>query len=337
MKAELLLKKISHNWFGICICLGAAVILYLFVHITRIEKRTFSVPLVPIGDGRLTQASGIPRNVTVTVRAEAENILNITGSDITANLDFSYYSKEGAYEIPVTLSLSPEVLLTDPVELTVFPETYSVVLEEKIRRSVPVSVPTSGNPLHGYELKEVRLYPDEAVISGPRSMVESVGQLSTDEIILTERKDDFKESKGFVNTNKYIEVVSPSEVSVSVSFQTSLVSKTFSNCHVFLAHLPSNLEVENAPEISFTVSGAELILEKFYPSEYTVQADCSHISLPGDYEIPVVIAVQDAFKIEKQSSNSVKIRVREKEAASSPSETENVHSDLSGGTSGDSQ
>ena len=316
MKAELLLKKISNNWFGKCLSLGAAIILFLVAQITRLEKRTFSVPLTTVEDGILVHASGLPSHVNVTVRAESENILNIASSDIKAFLDLSYYTKEGTYSVPITLSLSADVVLTDPVELTVSPENYSVILEERVRRSVPVVVPTSGNPTHGYELKEIKVYPDEAIISGPRSMVENISQLSTDELILTEKKDDFEESKTVRNVSRYIEIVNPKQASVKVSFQTSLVQKSFFNCPVFFGHLAPNLEVAAEPEISFTVSGAELILEKFYPSEYTVQVDCSHIMVPGEYELPVVIAVQDAFKIESQSASSVKVKIREKEVES---------------------
>ena len=38
--------------------------------------------------------------------------------------------------------------------------------------------------------------------------------------------------------------------------------------------------------------------------------------VPGEYELPVVIAVQDAFKIESQSASSVKVKIREKEVES---------------------
>ena len=81
--------------------------------------------------------------------------------------------------------------------------------------------------------------------------------------------------------------------------------------------------MENVPEISFTVSGAQLVLEKFYPSEYTVQCDCGSISIPGEYELPVVINIQDAFKIESQSAEKVKIVVKEKPAPVTDSAAEN--------------
>ncbi|MCR5612271.1 YbbR-like domain-containing protein [Treponema sp.] len=310
MKAELILKKITYNWLPKCFCIGAAIILYLLGHTARLEHRTFSVPLATIEDGSLMSASSLPSYVNVTVRSESNSISSIASSDIQAVLDLSYYTKEGTYNVPVSLSLSSQVILSDPVELVVTPEVYSVKLEEKARKSVPIVVPLMGDPMHGYEVKEIKIYPQQAIISGPRSMVESCSQISTEELDLSESKDDFEEYKAVRNVNRHIEIVSPQQVKANVIFQTSLVTKTFNNCPVFFGHLAPELEIEEKPEISFTVSGAELVLEKFYPSEYTVQADCSLISQPGEYELPVVIAVQDAFKLESQSLEKVKVVVK---------------------------
>ena len=51
-----------------------------------------------------------------------------------------------------------------------------------------------------------------------------------------------------------------------------------------------------------------------------MQADCSMITGPGEYELPVVIAVQDAFKIENSDLTTVKVKIREKTVAVTPVE-----------------
>ncbi|MBP5402467.1 MAG: hypothetical protein J6Y36_04835 [Treponema sp.] len=323
MKPESTLSKITKDWFAKCICIGAAILLYLFGQNARLEKRTLSVPLTTVEDGQLTSVTSLPSYVNVTLRSKSQNVANINSDAIEAVLDLSYYVEEGVYKVPVNLSLSSEIILSDPVELIVSPEQYTVKLEKKTRKSIPIEAPFAGDPLHGYEVTGVRINPPYAIINGPSSMVESIEKISTEEVALTERKDNFTQAVPLRRLSKFIEIISPYQASVEVSLEASLVTKSFSNCRVFLGNLNDRFEVENVPEISFTVSGAQLVLEKFYPSEYTVQCDCGSISIPGEYELPVVINIQDAFKIESQSAEKVKIVVKEKPAPVTDSAAEN--------------
>lgn len=312
MKAKSLFSSLLNNWFAKSVCLIVAVVLYLFCRAARIEKRTFSVPLKKVENGSLVCASVIPSHINVIVRSENNEVNNITAQSIEASLDVSYYTREGEYDVPVTLSLNSDVYSTEPVELTVEKDSFKVKLEERTRKTVPINIPYSGDPLHGYELKELKVNPSTAVISGPRGMVEAVNQVYTEDIILTDLKESFNVEKRLRNVNRLVEIVSPGLVTINVTFQASLVNKDFNDCKVFFAQLAPELIVEEVPSVSFSVSGAELVLEKFYPSDYTVQVDCSGITVPGEYELPVVIAVQDAIKIESISQEKVKIKIVEK-------------------------
>lgn len=323
MKAESTLNKITKDWGVKCLCIVAGIILYIVGQHARLEKRTYSIPLTTVEDGLLTSVNSLPSHVNVTIKSKSSSIANINPTEIEAILDLSYYIQEGTYNVPVNLSLSSEVILSDPAELTVTPEKYTVKLEKKTRRSVPITVPISGDPIHGYEVTNIKVTPAEAIISGPRSMVESIESIPTEEVVLTERKENFVEPKHLRNLSKFIEIVSPYQATIEVSLDASLVTKTFSNCKVFFGNLDPKFEVEEFHEISFTVSGAQLVLEKFYPSEYTVQCDCSMIMSPGEYELPVVIGVQDAFKIESQSAEKIKFTVKEKPVEAPPSEMAN--------------
>lgn len=312
MKVELLLKKITNNWFAKCLCIAAAIILYLFGLTSRLEKRTFTVPLEVKDDGELLKTSSINSTVFVTVRTDSKNMPNFSNTDIKAVLDLSYYVKEGTYSVPVTLNLSSEIAMSDPVELIVSPEFISVTLEKKIRKNIPIVVPTAGDPLHGYELKDIKVNPEYAVILGPRSVIENVKQISTDELVLTEKKEAFNSIQNVKTFNKHVQILSPSKVNVSVELQVSLAKKQFNAQPIFFASLDPKFEVVSNTDVNFTVSGAQLIVEKYYPTDYTVQVDCSKIDKPGEYELPVVISVQDAIKIVEQNVQVVKIQVKEK-------------------------
>lgn len=312
MKAESILNKITENWVEKSACIGLAVLLLLLCQTARLEKNDFFPELKTIEDGNMTIVTSVPDTINVSVRHDSRANPIIKPEEIQAYIDVSYIQQEGTYNVPVQLSLSSELILNETVEFITNPSHIQVTVEEKTRRSVPIKVPTSGNPLHGYEIASIKVHPEEAIVTGPRKMVEKIESISCEEVILTDKKDNFEVQSVCRNPNKFIHVVSPYNAIVSVNLQASLVTRKFDKCRVFFANLEPGLIVESQPEISFTVSGAELVLEKFYPSEYTVQCDCSNIFVPGEYELPIVISVQDALQIEEKSAEKIKVVIKAK-------------------------
>ena len=311
MKVELILKKITHNWFPKCLCIVSAVALYMFAKTSRLETKTYSIPLVIKEDGNLCRSTLLPSHVNVIIRSEPDNISGIQNGDIQAVLDLSYYTKQGNYNVPVSASLASNVNLSAPVELTVYPEKISIDLEERVRKGVNVEVPVYGNPKHGYEVEQIKVSPQQVVISGPKSMLENINQVSTVELSLEDKKENFTDVKKIRAINRHISLVSSENVNVSVSFKASLINKTFDNVQVGMTHLSPHLEVASVPEVNFTVSGSQLIVEKFFPSEQNVQVDCSLITGAGEFTLPITVNIPDGLKLESTSVENVKITVKE--------------------------
>ncbi|MCQ2611269.1 MAG: CdaR family protein [Treponema sp.] len=320
MKVKSLLNKITSNWLVKTCCIIAAIVLYLFGRTARIEKKSFTVPLNVIQDGTMVNTHALPSTVTVSVRAESQKMPEITSNQIKAGVDLSYFTKEGSFDIPVNLEIASDVLLIDPVEIIVEPEAIKVTLEERIRKSVPINASISGLPMHGYEVKDVKVTPDYAVIAGPKSIVESISSLSTDEVVISNLKDTVNQETKLHNVSRHIKIVTPYRANVSVSFQASLITKEFTDVNLHLTGLDSKFQIDDSTKVSFKVSGAELIVEKFLPTNNTVIADCSGITVAGEYELPVIINVPDALKIQNQSVEKIKIKITENKSALSAGE-----------------
>lgn len=60
----------------------------------------------------------ISKEIKVKVKAIAENLLNISSSDVVVNIDFQGYS-QGEYEIPITLEFPPGVVLVEEPILSI--------------------------------------------------------------------------------------------------------------------------------------------------------------------------------------------------------------------------
>ena len=116
------------NWPAKVICFGLALGLYL-VHITSLlDRKTYTVPLKLVADGGMYPMSDYPEYVRITVRSTAENIAETLQSDFSATIDLTKYEKEGSFSVPVSVHLSPKLLLMDPFEIKLNPESVSMRL-----------------------------------------------------------------------------------------------------------------------------------------------------------------------------------------------------------------
>lgn len=73
----------------------------------------------------------------------------------------------GTHRVPVRVSGVPEA-----VRATVSPDNVWVAIEEKKRRTVPVSVQITGEPAEGFAAETPTVHPTVVTVSGPKSLLE---------------------------------------------------------------------------------------------------------------------------------------------------------------------
>ncbi len=173
------IRKILNNLPTIFTALVFAVAVWTFA-VTEsdpTESRTYPTALAVevIGlDPNLMIVNDITEQVTITIRAPS-TILNQLENDsnlINVTLDLSGL-EAGVHTLTpqVDISLSPaEVVRMNPS--TVFVKLDSVISEE-----FTIQVKQIGSPAIGFELETPELSTDQAVISGPQSLVESINQV----------------------------------------------------------------------------------------------------------------------------------------------------------------
>lgn len=307
-----LFEKLSENYIAKIICLALAVVFYVFFTFSSLDKKSFVVPLNVEESGKMSFGQNYPKYVTVTVKSKPEYLNEIDSDDVKATLDISHYTEKGKYSIPVVLDLKPSALMIDPLEIVVRPEKIDLQLEETIIKYVNIEPSLAGTPEHGYEQSGVSVEPPVVRVSGPESMVNSITKIFTNEVLLNGNDKSFTTKVELQNINHLIKIEDDIKPEVTVSLQASLIDKQYSDCPVFFNSLEKNLFVKENPLVSFTVSGAELTLERYLPNEYTIQADCSQIKTPGTYEIPITIVIPESLKIISQSQLTLTITVEEK-------------------------
>ena len=310
MKTKQLFEKLTENWQAKVICFGLALGLYV-VHITSLlDRKTYTVPLKVVADGGMYPMSDYPEYVRITVRSTAENIAETLQSDFTATIDLTKYEKEGSFSVPVSVHLSPKLLLMDPFEIKLNPESVSMRLEEKTLKYVSVAPSLSGEVPHGYAVTKMSVEPATVEIVGPRRAVDETKQVYTSAIDVTALTVPKTFEASLQNINSLLAINPAKSYTVHVDVAEEPLVKKFTDVPVRLLFLPEALEAEGeAPKISFDVAGTVPTLEDYELSESAVYADCSVIDKAGTYDLPVHITLPSYFQIENQSAETVSVAI----------------------------
>ncbi|MCM1321088.1 MAG: CdaR family protein [Bacteroides sp.] len=320
MKSELKNNVLFENWPVKVTCFVLALILYLFYSMSTLDVRHIAVPLVVQGDRAVAVMSDVPRYVKVTLRGRAENIAQIPESDISAFLNMKYYLTPGTYDIPVSVQLTGASGLVTPLEFSVSPQKISLTLEERITSYVPVKPEFVGNPAHGYVLAASAVSPQYVRISGSKSAVENTKSIATEPVILDNADRNATVNVRLLNTVDLVSVESENFVSLSYEIQQNIITREFSGNSIYFARMPDGMQV-SSPQTSFklTLSGPQLVLESYVLADGAVRADCSRISAPCEYELPLEVFLPSDIKLKNLSPQTISVRA----AVSRSEQTEN--------------
>ena len=328
MNTKQLINKLLKNWFPITICLCLALLIYTFHQFSLLDKRTFTIPLSVEAEGNLTPSVKYDRYsyVRVTVRAKKEQLASVTDADLKAKIIVSGETKEGSYKIPVVVECAERLMLMEPLEIKTNPEYIPITLEEKIIRYVDVKPSFSGTPAHGFQIAETKVKPETVMISGPRSMVEAVNSIQSEEIRVEGLSQTFTSSKGLVNLNKLISLDKNAKFDVTVTFSQSDGEIVLNSIPVTLLSLSSDLEAEgNLPSVSLVLSGKQLQIERYTKDNVKFFVDLSNVKEAGTYELPVSVSGVKQEFIKSFSPETVSLSLISKKSVQkelSPSENQ---------------
>ncbi|OQY33378.1 MAG: hypothetical protein B6241_08115 [Spirochaetaceae bacterium 4572_59] len=277
------------KWMAKIISILAAILLALMYQINTLQERVISVPLTILTDDNYAVTGDYPQNIRVSLRGSDEQIFSILDDDIRAVADFSTSTAEGSYRSPVQIRFNKQFPVSeDTLEIRVEPEEITIFQEEKIIRSLEITAVFVGFPPNGYELVQYFISPSTIMVQGPRSQMDSIHTVSTEEVVLTNRYDDFSLSTRLVPSGENIYFPGGDIVEIRGVIDESIIVQTLTEQTIITVDLPSGLVISEAlPEISLTVQGSQLQLEKLRPRDFHFFLDCANITVPGSYTLPI--------------------------------------------------
>lgn len=327
MNIKQITDKLLFNWPIKLICLIVAIFLYIFHQTSLVERKNFVVPLQVIENGQVMCVDSVPASVTLSVRALSEDISDIHINDFTAVLDLSFISETGEYEIPIKISISDALKKFESFEIKIRPSSsIKVRVEEKIVKFIPLEASISGEPASGYFVESLSLEPSSVSVVGPASIVEKIEKLYTDKVLVSNAKTNFSTEVNYFPINKKIIVSDAGPYKATVVVSPMPMTKTYEKIAISALNLSQNLElISNIPEGTLVVDGTVPFLENYNLPKNAMQFDLSKISEPGEYELPVNVAISSNLSVKSFSPKTVAIKIVEKQLIlpeESESETE---------------
>ncbi len=319
MNRKSFLRSIFDNWMAKIISILAAVLLALMYQINTLEERVLSIPLTILTDENFSVTGNYPRNVRVSLRGSEEQIFSVLDNEITAVADFSDAAAEGTFREPVEIRFNSQLPLSeDTIEIRVEPQDITIEQEEKIIKSLEITPVLVGFPPNGYELVQYFISPSTIMVQGPRSQMDSIKSISTEEVDLTNRYDDFSLSTRLVSPGDNVYFPGGDIVEIRGVIDESIIVQTLTDQAIITVDLNQNLVITEAlPEISLTIQGSQLLLETLRPRDFHFFLDCSDIKLPGTYVLPIKADVPSGVTVLKYSPREVSVTFADNREAES--------------------
>jgi hypothetical protein len=310
-KKKGLFARITSDWPAKVLSLAAALLLFFFYRLNKLEDRYLSVPLTVTMNEEFAPASQLPRSVRISLRGESNALFSIQEEDIKASVDLSGYRSEGVYRAAVQIEKRGSALGVDPLEIQADPGEIAVGIERRVSRSVPVTPSFRGFLEPGYELVSFDIQPPEVEVYGPASAVGRVADVATDFIELSGKSADFTTKAKLVKKESLVYLSGPETVEFRAVVRKSLATKTFEHLPILPTGLDDTLELTAplpAGKIRLRSSGSVEAAD-FTPSPGALSVNLSSVRKPGTYSLPVLAVLPDGYVVELYEPQELTVEV----------------------------
>jgi YbbR domain-containing protein len=301
--SQKLLSALVENWPAKVLSVVLALFLFVFHRLSILENRFFSVPLHVEANPDFVPANTYPHMVRVTLRGEANSIFPIQEEDIVVYLDLKRYSAEGTYRAPVQFRKKGTALGVEPLEISVDPVEITLELDQKVSKYISINPSFNGSLEPGYELVSYTLSPTQVVVDGPEKLMESLQELHTETIDLGGRSEDFFGQFDILLEDPRMVIRGAGTAEFHGIIKRLIIIRSFENLPVTLTGLSDEFTaVTEITSGSIRVQGNQNELEGYSPTGTILSVDCSRITEPGNYILPVHVNIPSQFTFRSDPS-----------------------------------
>ena len=306
------IKFLTRNWMLKLLCLILAFAVWQGVReSTSFEVVVAGIPLtVTAGQGYavLDQSSDV---VSVRFRGAREDINFISREQVSVELDISDRSDR----LRQSIKLMPRYVKTPSLADVVgfYPPDVTVTIDREVERLLPVKAAFEGTLPEGIELEKAVCEPASVRLRGAEQRLLALEQVRTVPISLDGRDDSFKTHVA-VSANGKPWTADPEQVAVAVELVERVATRRIEKNLVrpLLASDDSRM-VKILPEkVDVVLRGVSQRLESVDVREVYTYVDCTELTEPAEYNVPVRADVPPGVQVEKIEPPVVQVVVKNK-------------------------
>ena len=228
----------------------------------------------------------VPKSLVVTIKGPQGLVRNVKKRTLRYDVDLS-----DAETGMTSVDFSDRALkgMPEGVEVVqISPPGIDVELDQRMERTVRVTPATIGDVAQGYRLASVSVTPSTVRIGGPRSLVRSIAEISTDVIDLTGLTADKELTLSLASKWRTVRPVEKQSLKATVKVEPIIAEKTFNDVPV-MARSDGWKTIPTTALV--TLSGPAAVMRELTSDRISVQA---HIPTPAPVGKPLVVAFDPA-------------------------------------------
>lgn len=289
-----------------------AVVLWLCVNMGYEYQSVISVPLIleNIKPNRAL-ARPIPSSLKVKVRTSGWQLVGLSFvPEIRYVLDVSDISIR--YNFATSKDITERLKLPQGVRATdIKPETIAVVLDERIRKNVPVEALVRMSFRDGYGVVgDVRTSPDSVLLTGAKSLLDKIDQWQTEPLEFSNLKSGVNARVAVSDTFAFGITPIPTFVSLQFDVQPT-AEKSFKGIPVEVNQVPGNrVVVLIPPKVDIIIRGGVEQIAAAEQKDFSAYIDYKSILLDTTGSLQAVVTTPRNIKVVKQQPERLQYVVR---------------------------
>lgn len=258
--------------------------------------------------------------VSLRLRGPKSMIPTLKPEDCSVVLRLPEGTVEGETELEISHS---NVMIPYSNQMSILQITPSVVrltLDRIITKSVRIQPMLRGSTNPDFQLGQWRVTPPEAVLKGPRSILESVDTVFTEPIDISDQTLSFNERVSLRPGSPLVTVERPAKVSARIEILERMTERSFPEFEITVVPDVRDSGLMVSPlVVTLTISGPASALNRLKPTDIQLVADCSGLS-PGEHSVkPVLVSNLEKIVSVVLDPETVQVTIPEPEATPEPS------------------
>ncbi len=243
-----------------------------------------------IPDGMVLTNKGIG-TISLRLRGPKSMIPTLKPEDCSVVLRLPEDVPEGETEIEITNSNVTIPYSNQMAILQITPSTINLKLDGIITKTVHIQPLLRGSPHPDYQLGQWRVTPPDALLRGPRSILESVDTVFSEPIDVSDQTLSFNERVSLKPGSPLVTVSQPDKVSAQIEIVERITERSFPEFEITV--VPDYREsgmVVTPLVVTLSITGPAATLNRLKSSDIQLVADCSGLQ-PGDHDVkPVLVS-----------------------------------------------